>query len=264
MVAHPLQESLDNLPEYLTDASRLLGIVEERNAELAARRRGAGNRTGAGQPPVAHKSLNRAVVVASVGALEAFCEDLAIRARGIAPGASVGQPWYAIEGTRGIVQTPSSNNIAKLFWTYFHYDPRPDWELLVTCGWHELYGTGTNWRGTTTTYRGTAAAEALDAVVKVRHGFAHQDKANAPAKTPGLVDLTPTGKLSLQSHHAANSIRLVLQTAIQTVHGLSGHVPALGGRLRWKQGMTVAGWDRLLSDTPVITAIRGRWAKHPF
>lgn len=264
MVAHQFQKSLDNLPEYLTDASRLLGIVEERNAELSAQRRKAGNRTGAGQPPVAHKSLNRAVVVASVGALEAFCEDLAIRARSLVPGALVGQPWIPIEGTRGIVQTPSSNNIAKLFWTYFHYDPRPDWEILVTCGWHELNGTGTNWRGTTTIYRGMAAAGALDAMVKVRHGFAHQDRANAPVKTPGLVDLTPTGKLSLQSHHAANAIRLVVQTAIQIVHGLAGHAPTLGGKLRWRPGMTGAGWDLLLADTPVITDIRAHWERHPF
>ncbi|MDX2973534.1 hypothetical protein [Kribbella solani] len=252
------------MPEYLTDASRLLGIVEERNAELAARRRGAGNRTGAGQPPAAHKSLNRAVVVASVGALEAFCEDLAIRARGHAPGALVGRPWYAIEGSRGIVQTPSSNNIAKLFWTYFHYDPRPDWELQVTCGWQELSGTGTNSRGTTTVYRGTAAAEALDAVVKVRHGFAHQDRANAPAKTPGLVDLTPTGKLSLQSHHAANSIRLVVQTAIQTVHGLSRHVPALSGKLRWKKaGQRPAGTSSS-QPHPSSTTSAPIGTKHPF
>lgn len=165
MLAHPLQESLDSLPEYLTDARRLYEIVEQQLADLAKARRAAGNPTGGGQPPAAHKSLNRAVVVASVGALEAFCEDLAIRALPFVQDASVSKPWFPIAGKNGMVQTPNSENIAKMFWSYFRYDPRLDWDVLVTTAWSEV-GTGTNWRGTTKRYQGSEAAKALDAMVK--------------------------------------------------------------------------------------------------
>lgn len=264
MLTHPLQGSLDALPDYLTDARRLYGIAEQRNADLAAERRAAGNPRGGGQPPAANKSVNRAVVVASVGALEAFCEDLALRALPLVQDASVSQAWFPIAGSRGIVQTPNSGSLARMFWSYFRYDPRPDWDVLVTTAWSEV-GTGTNWRGTTKRYQGRDAAKALDAMVKVRHGFAHQDPDNAPPSTPGIVSLTPSGKLSLQSHHAFNSMSLVVQTAIQMTHGLANFLmnPA-AGPLRWKRAMTNGDWERLLRDTPVASDIAARWANHPW
>lgn len=124
--AHPLQQSLDNLPGYLTDARQLYKIVEQQLADLKRARQSAHNSLGAGRPPATHFSLNRAVVVASVGALEAFCEDLALRALPFVQDASVSSPWFPIAGNRGMVQTPNSENIAKMFWVYFRYDPRPD------------------------------------------------------------------------------------------------------------------------------------------
>src|ERR1700759_2427300 len=127
MPAHPLQESLDNLPKYLTDARQLYQVVERQVPDLKEARQSAGNPAGAGRPPATHYSLNRAVVVASVGALEAFCEDLALRALPLVEDASVAKPWFPITGGQGMVQTPNSRNIAKMFWTYFRYDPRPDW-----------------------------------------------------------------------------------------------------------------------------------------
>jgi hypothetical protein len=260
---HPLQESLDNLPDYLTDARRLYEVVEQRNAELTDARLAAGYKTGGGQPPASNKSINRAVVVASVGALEAFCEDLALRALPLVQGASVAKAWFPIAGTRGIVQTPSSENIAKLFWSYFRYDPRLDWDLLVTTAWSEV-GTGTNWRGTTKRYRGTDAAKALDAMVKVRHGFAHQDTSNALPSTAGIVSLTPAGKLSLQSHHAFNSMSVVVQAAVQMTHGLTSRLSDPAGTLRWKRAMTNAGWEILLRDTPAACGISGGWTHHPW
>jgi hypothetical protein len=263
MSAHPLQGSLDGLPDYLTDARRLYGIAEQRNADLAAERRAAGSPRGGGQPPAANKSVNRAVVVASVGALEAFCEDLALRALPLVQGASVCKAWFPIAGSRGMVQTPNSENLAKMFWSYFRYDPRPDWDVLVTTAWSEV-GTGTNWRGTTKRYQGRDAAEALDAMVKVRHGFAHQDRSNAPPSTPGIVSLTPSGKLSLQSHHAFNSMSLVVQTAIQMTHGLAQYLTHSGGPLRWKKAMTDGDWERLLGDTPVASDIAAHWTHHPW
>jgi hypothetical protein len=61
-----------------------------------------------------------------VGALEAFCEDLALRAVPLIGTAARSQPWFPIAGPKGMVQTPSSQNIAKMLWVYFRYDPRPD------------------------------------------------------------------------------------------------------------------------------------------
>lgn len=263
MPRHPLQESLEHLPEYLADASRLFLIVEERNAALAARRRAAGNATGAGSPPVANKSLNRAVVVASVGALEAFFEDLALQSAALAGSASTLKPWFPIAGSKGMVQTPNSQNIAKMLWVYFHYDPRPSWDIAVQASPAEI-GSGSRWRVATTSYSGAAAANALDAMVKVRHGFAHQDRGSAPVSTPGIVELTPTGKLSLQSHHALNSMSLVVQLAIQTTHGLAAHIGVGAASLRWKRAMTSAGWERLLAATPVVGDVRALWIHHPF
>ncbi|MBT0995479.1 hypothetical protein KIN34_14425 [Cellulomonas sp. DKR-3] len=260
---HPLQESLDYLPEYLGDAGHLFEVVEERNAALTRARRAAGNKTGAGSPPVTHKSLNRAVVVAAVGALEAFCEDLALRAQPLVPGAVPPAQWYAIAGTRGMVQTPNSNNIAKLFWTIFRYDPRPDWDLLLDASWAEV-GSGTRWRGTTISYKADAAARALDAMVQVRHGFAHQDKASAPKSTPGVVEVTSTQKLSLQSHHARNAMSMVVQVAVLTTHGLSTMIPGTSRPLRWKAAMKQAGWGELLAGTPAAAEVKSGWTGHPF
>ncbi|MBN8883334.1 MAG: hypothetical protein J0H73_13595 [Salana multivorans] len=263
MSKHPLQESLDNLPDYLADAARLYGIVEQRNATLAAERRASGNRTGAGSPPVANKSLNRAVVVASVGALEAFCEDLALRALPLVGTVAASTSWFPIEGTGGMVQTPNSRNIAKMLWAHFHYDPRPDWNIVVSTSWAEV-GNGTRWRGTTKNYQGNDAASALDTMVKVRHGFAHQDRASAPPSMPGIVELTPTRKLSLQSHHALNSMSIVVQVAVQTTHGLAAHLGQPTGPFRWKQAMGAGGWERLLGDTPAATEVQAQWTHHPF
>jgi hypothetical protein len=93
-------------------------------------------------------------------------------------------------------------------------------------------------------------------MVKVRHGFAHQDRANAPASTPGIVELTPTGKLSLQSHHAFNSMSIVVQIAVQMTHGLAAVVGQHTASFRWKQAMSQADWGQLLRGTPAGAAIQ--------
>lgn len=263
MVTHPLQKSLDYLPEYLSDATLLYRIADERIAALGDARRAAGNTTAAGSPGVEHKSLNRAVVVAAVGALEAFTEDLALRARDQIPGASVPKPWFAIQGLRGMVQTPNSESIAKLLWVYFQYDPRPDWHVALTSSWAEA-GSGSRWRTSTQIYKGDDAAKALDSMVKARHGFAHQDTSSAPRSTPGIVEVTSTGKLSLQSHHAFNAMSFVVQIAVQMTHGLASRVPGQHAKLRWKVSMDRADWVTLLTGTPAAEAIKVHWSGHPF
>lgn len=264
---HPLQGPLDALPEYLTDARNLYEVAKHQRTELSQTRRASGNATGAGRPAARYKSINRAVVVASVGALEAFSEDLAITAQPLIPGASTAAPWFKIAGTGGMVQTPNPWNIAKMLWVYFRYDPRPDWDLLITTAWSEVVTTGTNWRGATTRYTASTSptsADALNAMVKVRHGFAHQDTTSQPRAVPGVVNVTPKGKLSLQSHHAFNSMSMVVQIAIQMTMGLSSRLTGSNSKFKWRKSMTTAGFDRLLVDTPVARTIHTDWKGSPF
>lgn len=266
MARHPFQDSLDNLVSYLSDAQNILETIRLKNADLANRRVSQGNKTGAGAPPGHQRSLNRAVVVAAVGATEAFFEDLAIAAANAIPALKPPSDWYQIDGTRGMVQTPSPYNVAKMLWTLYRYDPRPDWDIVVTTSPAESNnGNGSNWRIDRTSYQGTDAADFFTAMVKVRHGFAHQDGAETPPHRAGIVNVTPSGKISIQSHHAENSISAVLQMAIQSTIGLSN---ALGmtGNFRWKTKMTEAGWADILTNTPVAAIITtsGDWSHHPW
>lgn len=259
---HPLQSPLDNLVDYLTDARSLYDVTMERTSARTAERRQQGG-AGGGAPTVEHRSLNRAVVVAAVGAFEAFCEDLAITAVDLSEEAQVTDKWYQIGGTRGMVQTPNPSNVAKMFWAYFRYDPRPDWNLLVMASWHEVNGVGTLWRGATSSYAGDQAVKALDSMVQVRHGFAHQDRASAPAPVAGMVNLTSKGKVALHSHHAFNAMSSVLQVAIQTTHGLTDAL-GLDRKFRWSRPMTEAGWEDLLADTPAAAVVTSEWKKNPW
>lgn len=261
MPVHPFQASVDALPSYLADALQINEVATDRIQALVEERRKAG-KNGSGRPGAASKSLNRAVVVAAVGALEAFCEDLALTALPLVPMASKAKPWFAVKGSRGMVQTPNSESIAKMFWVYFRYDPRPDWNFLVTTAWSEVRPGGTQWRGTTANYSGTDAAAAIDAMVKVRHGFAHQDRASLPGTKPGIVAVTPSGKLSFQSHHAFNAMSVVAQAGLQLTHGLANFISGPDRSLRWKSCMTPL--QELLVDTPVASEIRSQWTRHPF
>lgn len=269
MPAHPLQKPLDYLPVYLTDARRLFAISKAWRSDASAARRAAGNATGGGRPTSEFKSLNRAVVVASVGAMEAFFEDLALVARDeLASHNQVAKEWFPIQGSKGTIQTPSPGNLAKMMWVYFRYDPRPDWDVLVTTSWSEQSASATNWRGATARYKPTSSTSAVDALasmVKVRHGFAHQDESSKPPAVAGVVAHTKAGNLSLQSHHAFNSMSLVAQIAVQSTWGLSTHLGLPSApRLKWRQGMTNADLESLLVDTPAAGIIGGNWNRSPF
>lgn len=121
-----------------------------------------------------------------------------------------------------------------------------------------------NWRWSTKRYKGSEAAKALDAMVKVRHGFAHQDRANALVSTAGIVSLNQAGGLFLQSHHAENSMSFVVQAAIQMTHGLTKCISCPAGSIRWKKAMTDTGWERLLWNAPVVSDITDGWTHHPW
>lgn len=267
MAIHPFQGSLDNLVSYLSDAQNILESIHLKNTDLAAQRVNQGSKTGAGAPPAHQRSLNRAVVVAAVGATEAFFEDLALSAHRAEPNlAPPNGSWYQIDGTKGMIQTPSPYNLAKMLWTLYRYDPQPDWDIVVKTSPSESNnGIGSTWRVGQTNYQAQQAVDFFTAMVKVRHGFAHQDNAQAPQHQAGIVNVTPKDKIVIQSHHAANSISSVLQMAIQSTMGL-GKALGMTGNFRWKKSMTDAGWDAILAGTPVAATISAssNWTHHPW
>lgn len=260
MALHPLQGPLDRMIDYLSDAQRIHDVIQERLRQTTADRRAQG-KPGGGQPGKQHSSLNRAVVVAAVGALEAFNEDLALTAQPLDPQATPPAPWYQIDGKKGMVQTPSPYNLRKLYWTFFRYDPTSDWDWAVEVAPAEL-GKGSNWRVGATTYRGPDASSFLDAMVKVRHGFAHQDKAQKPPAYAGIVTLTPTGRISIHSHHATNALSVLLQFAVLTTTGLADRL-SVAGQFRWSTQMAAANWEGLLRNTPAGTMVSKNWKNAP-
>ena len=197
--------------------------------------REGGSSSGAGAPPASHASLNRAVVLATVGAWEAFCKG----PRGdCATGRRRAQPpcaWYQIAGSGGIVQTPNSGNVRKLFWTFFRYDPVKDWRLEVWASEREL-GTGaTRWRDKPKTYEDDEAAKFLDTMVKAQPWF-RAPGPNTISRAPGIGEGI-RGRIGIGQHHALNSLSVLVQLAILTTRGLS-HVLELNralpaGRGRW-------------------------------
>lgn len=267
MAIHAFQGSLDNLVSYLSDAQNILESIHLKNTDLAAQRVNQGSKTGAGAPPAHQRSLNRAVVVAAVGATEAFFEDLALSALKADPTlAPPSNNWYQIDGRYGMIQTPSPYNLAKMLWTLYRYDPQPDWNIVVTTSSKESNnGTGNTWRVGQTNYQAQQAVDFFTAMVKVRHGFAHQDTAQLPLHQAGIVNVTPKGKIAIQSHHAENSISSVLQIAIQSTIGL-GKTLGMTGNFRWKKSMTKAGWGEILAGTPVAATISAsnNWTHHPW
>ncbi|MET8853418.1 hypothetical protein [Amycolatopsis sp. NPDC004625] len=246
--------------DYLSDAQQINDVIQERLQRTTASRRAQG-KPGGGQPGKPHSSLNRAVVVASVGALEAFNEDLALTAQPLDPQATPPSDWYQIDGRHGMVQTPSPYNLRKLYWTFFRYDPTRDWEWNVEVAPAEL-GTGSTWRVGAKRYQGVDAASFLDAMVKVRHGFAHQDKAQKPPVHAGIVTLTPAGKISIHSHHATNALSVLLQFAVVTTHGLSNWLP-VAGQFRWSARMSAARWEELLRGTAAGNLVTKSWKNAP-
>lgn len=260
MALHPLQRPLDSVIDYLSDAQLIHGVIQQRLQQTTADRRAQG-KTGGGQPGREHSSLNRAVVVAAVGALEAFNEDLALTAQPLDPQATPPSDWYKIDGKSGMVQTPSPYNLRKMFWTFFRYDPTTVWDWVVQVAPAEI-GRGSAWRVAAKQYQGSDASTFLDAMVKVRHGFAHQDKAQKPPAFPGIATLTPKDKISIHSHHATNALSVLVQFAVLTTHGLSDYL-SVSGSFRWSSRMTDARWEELLKGTPAGALVSTTWKAAP-
>ncbi|MFE0704334.1 hypothetical protein, partial [Streptomyces sp. NPDC058872] len=90
------------MTDYLRDAQLIHRATQERLTQKTTERQAQGKR-GSGQPGAEHSALNRAVVVAAVGALEAFTEDLAITAQEHYPPANT-PVWF-----RDLVATLAGN-----------------------------------------------------------------------------------------------------------------------------------------------------------
>lgn len=261
MALNPLQSPIDEMTAYLRDAQMIHQVTRERLDRLTADRQAQG-KGGNGQPGVVHSALNRGVVVAAVGALEAFNEDLAITAQNHHPQAKPPlNNWYNIAGGKGMVQTPSPNNLRKLFWTFFRYDPQDDWDWRVQVSLSETGGTGT-WRTATTQLSKAQASQFLDTMVKVRHGFAHQDKDQKLVECPGIASQTASGKIVIHSHHANNALSVLLQYAVLTTAGLARSL-SITDQFRWIKPMSEAGWEDLLTGTPAGALVTQTWKRAP-
>jgi hypothetical protein len=271
VASHPLQPALDELCLHLRDAQLLHGLISRQLAGLTAARRAASGR-GGGAPPLEHKTLNRAAILAAVGAWEAFVEDLATcGAEAVAsPGMSARKGWFAIRGTGSLVTTPSPANVRKLLWGLFAYDPVDDWEVVVVTNGNEM-GSGGTWRGQTHTHTAGEAAKFLAATVNVRHAFAHQDRDKTVASVIGMAQERAAGGSNVGSHHAQNAVGGVLQLSVLTAHGLARHL-GLGERFRYKKAMQDSdavpepghsSWQWWLDGTPAHSAITTHWAAVP-
>lgn len=271
MTSHPLQPALDQLCVHLRDAQQLHGLIRRQLDDMTAARRATGGH-GGGAPRLEHKTLNRATILAAVGAWEAFTEDLATCGSQANPSAvmSSRKNWYPIKGARSLVQTPSPDNVRKLLWGLFGYDPLDDWEVVVVTNGTEM-GSGGTWRGRTHIHKKDEAAKFLSATVNVRHTLAHQDRDKRIDSVIGMAQARTAGGSNVGSHHAQNAVGGVLQLAVLTAHGLARH-QAMGEKFRFKRAMHEtaaipnpgsASWLTWLEGTPAMTMITTHWTHVP-
>jgi hypothetical protein len=257
MPRYPLQPALDQLPIAFRDATLLNTAIIEELARLRDQRR-AENGHGNGRPAAPHLALNRAVVVAAVGGLEAYFESLATTARDLVSFPRGGKGWYTIVGRNGAIQTPSPENIRKLYWSLFHVDLEPHWELSVGTSAKDHGGEGT-WRSSHNhVHKKEAATEFLNAMLQVRHSFAHMETKTGSAT--GMALTRSDGRVSVQSHHAFNAVSAAIQVAIQSTVALSDALE-LNGTPRWKSswrqgGLPLSYW---LIGSPLWETISGQW-----
>ncbi|MFF5788892.1 hypothetical protein ACFY8P_28475 [Streptomyces sp. NPDC012693] len=254
------------MTDYLRDAQLIHRATQERLAQKTTARKAQG-KGGAGQPGAEHSALNRAVVVAAVGALEAFTEDLTLTAQKHHPPAMPPRSeWYTVAGPNGMVQTPSPTNLRKLFWTFFRYDPMAVWDWQVRVSESETGGT-TTWPSGTVRLAGADAFKFLETMVKVRHGFAHQDKGQLKVHSPGIAGQTAGGKISIHAHHATNAVSVLLQYAVLTTAGLARDLgctkTCCTRQFRWSTAMSGSAWEPHLVGTPAGVLIRKAWRMVP-
>ena len=137
MALHPFQSPLDRMIDYLSDVQQVNDVIQERLRQTTVSRRVPGT----GQPAKLHSSLNPAVV-AAVGALEVFDEDLALRAQPLDLQATPPSDWYQIDGNHdvlfvGYVTFPHSNDKCPGFWSSSSETPVQGLAMATKAGWKE-------------------------------------------------------------------------------------------------------------------------------
>lgn len=116
------------------------------------------------------------------------------------------------------------------------------WKISVTTSAADVGGTGTWRKDHATTLDREEAASFLEAMVKVRHLFAHMDETQS-RRAVGMALASAQGKLTVQSHHAFNAVSAALQLTIQSTVALAEHLGATALRPRWQQA-----WNNITSE----------------
>lgn len=254
-----LQDVLDHLPVAFRDAMLLDTAIITELARITDGRRAAGRHPG-GNPGVTIGVMNRAAVVAAVAGIESYFEHLALAALQLGSMPPNSSKWFTIEGRYGALQTPSSANIRKLYWSLFHLDLEPSWALSVTTAAHDRdQGTTNKWRFPHNHEAvGANASNFLDAMLQVRHAFAHMD-AKKIAVT-GMALKRKSGTVTVSSHHAFNAVSAGLQLAIQSTLAIARELE-LTGKPRWKTGTETGRFPTSywLEGSPLWENVTATW-----
>jgi hypothetical protein len=152
--------------------------------------------------------------------------------------------------------------VRKLFWILFRFDLQDHWNILVQGSDADLGGNGT-WRVREVPHSGRLASLFLDAMVKVRHGFAQQDP-NQPKAVAGMAISGAGDRVAVQSHHAYNAISGTLQLSILSTQAVIDHLCIGGPAPHWGTSLnnidrTNIGIEYWLSGSPAEEAIRNSW-----
>jgi hypothetical protein len=196
MSAHT-QRALEEFRTAMNDPEHLVAIHRSLN-------KGPGRRWR-------EMTLNRAVVVLTVAAWQAYIEDLAraiVRTIQPAQGAQGYGLWQlvkaATESALGRFNTPNADNV-KQFLSNVGFDPYPHW----------------SWGGGPSTVTPGAAAQRINDWLRVRHTVAHGDELPAVA----VIDRTAGGNPTLTRENAETCMQLFTRLAETTTIAANNQFP---------------------------------------
>ncbi|MEN3616189.1 hypothetical protein AAH979_42840 [Plantactinospora sp. ZYX-F-223] len=231
MARYVFQDAFERFVAALGDALLLDAEAGRINARKAKQRGSSG-----GGLNVESRAMYRAIAVMSVAAWEDFNEQLVCAGYDYLRTAARKVPaelrqWFPPEK----LQSPSSVNVRKLYWAYFGLDPMPCWwfsfaararEIGIDADWWVAFNDQSHLEERTR--RGTEAAKWLDSLVKLRHATAHQDR-NHFKRPPEIGVATHNrGSWGVTRYTGQNSIAVVTQLALCTIHELSQHLSCPG------------------------------------
>jgi hypothetical protein len=230
MARYVFQDAFERLITALDDALLLDAEAGHVNHRKAKQR-------GSGGLNVESRAMYRAIAVISIAAWEDFNEQLVragheylVRTAARPIPAELGQ-WFPADK----LQTPSSANVRKLYWTYFGLDPMPSWwftfaararEIGIDADWWAAFNDPSHLEERIR--RGPDAAKWLDSLVKLRHATAHQDRKHFKHAPEIGVATRNRGKWGVTRYTGQNAIAVITQLALCTVQALSQHLSCPG------------------------------------